>query len=272
MCYDLSCRNQQGGPMMSDWNSAQYLLFENERTAPAQDLARRLSALAPEKILDLGCGPANSTRVLYDQFPQAHLVGADLSPDMLRRARAALPQAQFVQCDVSGDLSALGDGYDIVFSNAVLQWLENHAQVLSNWMTLLRPGGILAVQMPINEPEPAIAAIGALAAQTPQRFESVVYQRSRPLPLEAYYDMLSAMTDRFAVWTTTYCHRMTEHRQILEWVRGARLRPYLDCLSPGQVAEFEQALLEQIQKDYPRRPNGDILFFFRRLFFTAMRR
>ncbi len=137
-------------------------------------------------------------------------------------------------------------------------------------MTLLRPSAFLAVQMPSmsrNRPLPP----SARWQRDPARFESVVYHRSRPLRW-SILRYARAMTDRFAVWTTTYCHRMPEHRQILEWVRGARLRPYLDCLSPGQAAEFEQALLEQIQKDYPRRPNGDILFFFRRLFFTAMRR
>lgn len=256
---------------MSDWNAKQYLLFKNERTQPSIDLANRLTGLEPKKIIDLGCGPANSTKVLYNLFPDAQLFGADLSADMLARAKQELKQAAYITCDLSGDLSVLGGGYDIVFSNAVLQWLDDHEKVLPNWMSLLAPGGTLAVQMPINEQEPAIAAIGELAKRTPEKFASVVYERSQPLNLQDYHNILSSITPAFSIWTTAYCHRMQTHEQILDWVRGARLRAYLDCLDAQEAADFEADLLARIRSDYQPAQNGEILFWFRRLFFTAVR-
>ena len=120
---------------MSSWDAAQYLKFGAQRTQPSRDLAARIPLEQPRKIIDIGCGPGNSTEVLRQRFPQADILGVDSSPEMIRAAAQAHPEMDF----------------DVVFSNACIQWIPNHPKLLREMMQLLRPGGILAVQIPINQ-------------------------------------------------------------------------------------------------------------------------
>lgn len=129
------------------WDAKQYLKFEAERTQPARDLAARVT-LEEEcrKALDIGCGPGNSTRMVKQRFPEADVLGIDQSPEMIRAAREENPTLSFQVFDVTRDFTALGTDYDLVFSNACLQWVPGHEQLLPRLIGLLRPGGILAVQ------------------------------------------------------------------------------------------------------------------------------
>lgn len=138
---------------MIAWNPEQYLRFGSERTRPSRDLASAVPLEAPGTILDAGCGPGNSTAVLKEFWPHARIQGVDASEEMLGAARRALPEAAFSRADLDGDLSALGS-FDLVFSNAVLQWLADPGQGLSRLFALVKPGGALAVQVPACTPGP----------------------------------------------------------------------------------------------------------------------
>mgnify|MGYP001252673252 FL=1 len=147
---------------MVDWDSKQYLKFKTERTQPAIDLVNRISMLSPQKILDVGCGPGNSTEVLYRKFPDAYILGVDKSEEMIKTAKMNYPNLDFKICDVSKDLWELENDFDIVFSNACIQWVPDHKNLLENLLNLLNTNGVLAVQIPMNFDEPIQKTIDEL--------------------------------------------------------------------------------------------------------------
>jgi len=254
---------------MSDWNSQLYLQFAAQRTQPAIDLAARLTVSAPKKMLDIGCGPGNSTAVLMNRYPEANATGVDSSKDMLDRARADHPEAQYVLCDVSSQLRVLDNDWDVIFSNACLQWVPDHPCLLPQLMSMLRKGGQLAVQIPVNHREPIQRIIEQTAA-TPRwcshfSFKNVYHT----LDQEMYYNLLSAISSRIEIWQTTYYHVLPSHEAILEWYRSTGLKPYLDVLNDSDKVDFEAEILDGLRREYPTLADGCVLFPFPRLFFIA---
>jgi len=255
---------------MVQWNAVQYLKFQNERTQPAWDLAQRIRETQPANVLDLGCGPGNSTRVLADVFPKAAILGLDSSPAMIKAAAANHPDLVFKQGDAARDLPSLGQTFDVVFSNACLQWVPNHAKLLPELLGLLRPGGLLAVQIPMNQDEPIHRIIAELVASPSWREAFPQPRVFYTLTPSEYFDLLAVHAADFSVWQTTYFHRLRSHQDILEWYRGTGLRPYLDALPPSRQPAFEDAVLRRIVAAYPPQQNGEVIFRFPRFFFIAM--
>lgn len=254
---------------MSSWDAAQYLKFGAQRTQPSRDLAARIPLEQPRKIIDIGCGPGNSTEVLRQRFPQADILGVDSSPEMIRAAAQAHPEMRFQLCDAGTELGTLDRDFDVVFSNACIQWIPNHPKLLREMMQLLRPGGILAVQIPINQKEPIHQIIQALAAgeKWKAHFPSprIFYQ----LTVSEYYDLLGEITDSFELWETVYMHAMLSHDAIMEWYRGTGLRPYLAALTPELQQEVEKDVLDGVKQAYPVQKDGSVIFPFPRLFFLG---
>jgi trans-aconitate 2-methyltransferase len=252
-----------------NWNSSQYLRFEEERTQPAIDLVNRIHLSAPKKVLDVGCGPGNSTQVVSRKFPDAAILGIDNSENMIETAKSNYPSFEFKTCDASKDLDSLGNDFDLVFSNACIQWIPNHNQLIQTMMRCLKPGGILAVQIPMNYQEPIHKIIGEITISDPWRAEFPNPRIFYTLSSSEYYDLLSNLSTQFSIWETTYCHILKSHQDIIEWYRGTGLRPYLDVLSQEKKTSFEQEVFERIVEAYPPQKNGSILFKFPRFFFTA---
>lgn len=253
---------------MSSWNPLQYEKFLKDRTRPSHDLAQRLQGIEVKKALDLGCGPGNSTKVVSEMFPHAVVQGADISEEMLARARMNCPGIAFFRLDASGDLHEAKQTYDLVFSNACLQWIPNHRQLLPKLMTLLNPGGILAVQIPIQRVHPVHILLHSLV-QTEKWCKKLTPRPYNNLLPEEYYDLLSEVSADFELWETVYYHRMPDHESILEWYKGAGMRPYLEQLGEEDAAEFTRDFLCALKEQYPIRKNGEILFRFPRFFFIA---
>lgn len=256
---------------MFTWNSNQYLKFKNERTQPAIDLANRISIDNPKNVIDIGCGPGNSTEVLQKHFANAEIIGIDSSSEMIARAKAQHSDIDFVCCDVN-DLFCKSEKYDVVFSNACIQWIPNHNEFLKNLMTLLSDNGVLAVQIPYNQNEP----IQKIISEVTQSVKWVgCFENPREKYVlnfsEYYYDLLSDISSSFEMWQTTYFHKMKSYESILEWYRGTGLRPYLAELNDKQKADFETDILNRVMEEYPMQKNGDIIFRFPRLFFTAVK-
>lgn len=252
------------------WDSAAYLQFGAERTQPSVDLVKRIELERPRKLLDVGCGPGNSTQVLADAFPNAlRIIGIDSSPEMIETAKGDHPDMEFRILDASA-LPSLGENdFDVVFSNACLQWVPDHPRVLRDMLALLRPGGVLAVQLPMNYEEPIHQIIKGLAASDDWRAELADARTFHTLRQEDYFDILAAETGGFQMWQTTYLHRLPSHESIMDWYKGTGLRPYLSLLSEDRARIFERAVLEEIVKRYPKQRNGEIIFRFPRFFFTA---
>jgi trans-aconitate 2-methyltransferase len=253
---------------MAAWNAKQYLKFADERTRPAADLAARIPTDTPRRIVDIGCGPGNSTAVLARRFPEARVLGIDNSREMIDAARAAYPELEFACCDAATELETLGTDFDVVFSNACIQWVPDHPALIPRMLGLLRKGGTLAVQIPHNFDEPIhriIAEVSAtwLSGRTPRVFYTLT-------PGE-YYDILTAAASSVSLWEATYFHTMRSHEDIMEWYRGTGLRPYLSLLSEAERPAFERDVYERVAAAYPKQKNGDILFRFPRLFLIAVR-
>lgn len=256
---------------MPDWNSTQYLKFKNERTQPAIDLANRIEVENPLKITDLGCGPGNSTQVLAGKFTNAYILGVDNSENMIAAARENCPGLDFCICDIGKELSQLDHDFDIVFSNACIQWVPDHQKLIPEMLSLLNKGGILAVQIPMNFQEPIHRIISEVSSSTKWNAYFPEKRIFYTLSPEDYYDILSECTHEFSIWQTTYYHVMKSWQDILEWYRGTGLRPYLSVLSEDRKEEFEEDIYHRLVKAYPQQKNGVILFRFPRFFFTACR-
>ena len=260
-----------GGIFMSDWSSSQYLKFENERTQPAIDLVNRIYINNPQKILDIGCGPGNSTQVLSMKFPNAYILGIDNSANMIETAKKNYPKLDFKNWDATNDLASLGIDFDIVFSNACIQWIPNHDKLIKNMIEILNPRGILAIQTPINYQEPIHKIIVEISTSDKWKAEFLNPRIFFNLTQSEYFDLLSNISSQFSLWETTYFHIMKSHNDIIEWYRGTGLRPYLNVLSQEKKSIFENEVFDRIVALYPQQKNGDIIFRFPRLFFIATR-
>ena len=258
---------------MADWNSALYLKFKSQRTQPAIDLARRVGDYItdPGEVIDLGCGPGNSTQVLLDQFPGAHITGADNSANMIEKAKSDNPGLDFIMLDISGELSDFAGKYDVVFSNACLQWVHGHGELLPRIFGMLKEGGVFAAQIPMNYDEPIHKIIGKVSES--EKWDEKIPEKRifGTLTIPEYFDILGDLTDDFEIWQTIYCHRMPSIDSIIEWYRSTGLRPYLAALSEAEGAEFVEDIRRELVKAYPQQKNGEIIFRFPRFFFIAQK-
>lgn len=255
---------------MAEWDSEQYLKFKSQRTQPAIDLASRIHAVNPHHILDIGCGPGNSTQVLRTHFPHAHIVGIDNSENMIAKATATYPDMAFKLMSVD-EMCHDTATYDVIYANACLQWVPNHREVLPLLFGRLTESGVLAVQMPINAQEPLFKIITETVHEETWGFPASLHEQNSTLSGDDYVAILSSLTDTFAIWETVYYHNMPSIQALVEWVKGTRLLPYIQALGKTDAQRLISEITERAAKVYKKQANGAILFRFRRLFFTAAR-
>ncbi|MCD8344671.1 MAG: methyltransferase domain-containing protein [Oscillospiraceae bacterium] len=246
---------------MFEWNSDQYLKFKAQRTQPAIDLAKRVSDKKPQSILDIGCGPGNSTAVLTNLFPNAHILGIDTSQDMIDKAKKTYPDIDFRL----GDARTISEKCDLLFSNACLQWIPSHSELIPYLMSRLSDGGALVVQIPMNSEEPLFRIIRDVVLE----MKLSNFERQWILKPDEYYEILSDCSSNFQIWETIYYHDLPNHEALLEWVKGTHIRPYLALLSEEDGLEFENEILKRVKKTYPIMGDGNVILRFRRFFFTA---
>ena len=256
---------------MNDWKPELYLKFEKQRTQPSIDLAARISLTAPKRIIDIGCGPGNSTAVLKNRWPNAAITGLDSSPAMIAQAGETDSGIAWVCADASGDLSALGH-FDIVFSNAAIQWMPSHETLLTNLFSLVESGGVLAVQVPNTTHMPIHIALRTLvkSEKWQAKLSSITTHATFSAPY--YNDILSTLTPDIDLWETHYHHVMDSHNALVQWYSSTGLRPYLHSLQTEAdrgafLADFEDALKDV----YSAQSDGHVLFPFVRIFFIAKR-
>jgi trans-aconitate 2-methyltransferase len=256
---------------MADWNAEQYLKFEDERTRPARDLVAQIPLADARKVVDIGCGPGNSTELLVKRWPQAAVIGIDTSADMLRQARQRLPGQTFIEANIAH--WAPPANTDVVFANAIFQWVPGHLKQLQRLLGALSPGGVLAVQMPDNLDEPVHVLLREVARLEPWRqilAENARARDSLPTP-GAYYDALGPLCSRLEIWHTIYNHVLDDAADVVEWVKGTGLRPFVEPLSPPERKQYLAEYTARIAASYLPQADGKVLLRFPRLFIVAVR-
>ncbi len=250
------------------WDPAVYRRFAPERSRPFFDLVGRIGAERPRAVADLGCGPGDLTATLARRWPGARVTGLDASPEMIERATAAAPDLAWTVGDVR-DWSPAPDT-DVVVSNAVLQWVPGHAELLTGWVAALPAGAWIAVQVPGNFGAPSHRALREGAGRAP--FDLGELLREAPVDDPAgYAALLTGAGAAVDAWETTYLHLLPaggpEH-PVLRWMEGTALRPVRAALDDAAWREFRVALGHELAAAYPAR-DGVVAFPFRRIFVVA---
>jgi trans-aconitate 2-methyltransferase len=246
------------------WDPDQYLSFADQRSRPFHDLVEQVRPDVVRRVVDLGCGPGGLTAGLASRWPGARVVGVDSSAEMIERAQR-YPQAEFVHADLR-EWSPDGP-VDVLLSNAALQWVPGHLDLLPRLASFVAPAGWLAFQVPGNFGEPSHVELRDLAASAPWSDRLEVTWPAVHEPAE-YQDALLDLGLAVEVWETTYHHLLPSSDAVLEWVRGSALRPILDQLDDDEQAEFTEAYRVRLRAAYPPGAQGSLLRY-RRIFAVA---
>lgn len=251
-------------PRAADWDPVRYAAFGGLRLRPALDLLAQVPGdLPPGDVVDLGCGNGAAQPALAGRFPGRRLVGVDASPAMLAATRG---YHQLVEADIAGWTPDSAPA--LIFSNAALQWLGQHEVLLPRLAGLLAPGGVLAVQMPMNHMAPSHVCLrGTATALFPDRFPETDY--APPVhPARAYWDILSALGG-VTIWETEYLQRLdpaASGHPVRHFTQSTAMRPVLAQLSEAEAATLTATYDAALSMAYPLLPDGAALFPFRRLF------
>jgi trans-aconitate 2-methyltransferase len=250
------------------WDPTQYLKWSDHRLRPALDLLQRVPLERPDHVVDLGCGTGNVTAWLRRRWPEARMTGVDASSAMLERARASDPKVEWRQADVGAWQPERP--VDVLYSNAALHWLGDHARLFPRLVEAVARDGVLAVQMPRNFGEPSHTSIDETVREGPWRARLLPLLRAEPCkPPEFYWDLLAPRVGALDVWETIYVQRLEGDNPVADFVKGSWLKTFLDALAPAEREAFESDYRARVLRAYPPRADGTTLFPFRRLFIVA---
>lgn len=248
------------------WNPDQYHKFQAQRAAPFEDLLALVKVRDGLRVIDLGCGTGELTRRLADHLPDSDVTGLDSSAQMLEKAYPHVrPGLRFEQGrieDVTGD-------YDLIFSNAALQWVDQHAELFPRLLRMLKPGGQLVVQMPSNYRHPSHRLAREIAGEAP--FADAFGGWSRPespvMSIEEYAELLyNCGADALVVFEKIYPHVLENADAIVEWTSGTLLVPYMERLPDALRESFMAAYRARVREAFPQSP---VFYGFRRTLFAA---
>ena len=249
------------------WNPETYLAFAGERTRAAAELLARVRVKTPERVIDLGCGPGNSTALLARRWPDARLEGLDSSKTMLGEARASGVPAAWIEADIA--TWSADAAYDVIFANATFQWLSRQDLLLPRLMSYLAPGGALAFQVPMNFDAPSHRLMREAAAAPRFQGKLAHVREVEKGDAQNYYDMLEPHAAGLDIWLTEYLQVLSGEDAVYRWVSATGLRPFLDALEGDEREAFIALYKQKLNTAYPRRKSGATLFPFQRLFVVA---
>lgn len=250
------------------WDPAKYVQFDDHRNRPFFDLTGRIHADRPARVVDLGCGPGNLTASLAERWPEARVVGLDSSAEMLARAAPLakdVPGLSFEQADIATWMPPAGT--DVVVSNAALQWVPGHQDLMRRWLDVLPPGAWFAFQVPGNFNAPSHSLMRELAASErwSGKLGGVLRGGETVGEPRDYLGILLDAGWAADAWETSYQHVLQGPDPVLEWVRGTALRPVMGALGSEDAKRFESEYAAALREAYPGGPHGTV-FPFRRIF------
>lgn len=266
--------------MADTWDPEQYDKFSGHRLRPFADLMSRVGASTPQIVVDLGCGPGSLTLTLARRWPDARIIGVDSSAAMLDRARRndSAERVEWVRSDVeSWDPVQVGAPIDVITTNALLQWVPSHRQLIPGWVAALAVGGWFAMQVPGNFNAPSHSLLREVAARSARADELLPRLRAGEAVDEpsAYVALLAGLGCDVDAWETTYQHILdpggAQDEPVLEWTKGTALLPVFELLKEeSERADFVAAYGSALLEAYPRQSFGTV-FAFRRIFAVALR-
>ncbi len=247
------------------WDPNTYNKFQRERSAPFDDLLSLVKVRPGLRVTDLGCGTGELTRRLADHLPGSDVTGVDNSPQMLSRA------AEYARSGLRFELASIedmGGEWDLIFSHAALQWVDDHATLLPRLLSMLRPGGQLAVQVPSNNGHLTHRLIEEMADREPYRSALGGWQRVRPvLKIDRYADLLFQHgATEITVFEKVYPHILENADALADWTSGTALVPYFERLTDDMRASFMGEYRKRLREAYPGSP---VFYGFRRTLFVA---
>ncbi len=268
MPADSSCNTR--------WDPRQYLKFADHRLRPGLELLERVTVESPGVVYDLGCGSGQLTRLLAERWPDVRVQGLDHSPEMIERAGREPSRVAWIEADIGTWEPREPAG--LIYSNATLQWIENHELLFPRLLGFVKPGGCLAVQMPLSWPLPSHRLMretlanggpqsGALGSEALRRSMA----RKWVEDASVYYDLLVDGAKALDIWETEYLQALEGDDAVLEWVKGTGLRPILNGLEGTERETFLEEYARRLRQAYPPRADGRTLYPFRRLFVVATR-
>ena len=250
------------------WNPDTYLAFADDRGRPFYDLLTRVAAEAPRRVVDLGCGPGNLTETLAQRWPGATLEAWDSSPEMVAAAKDRGIEAQVGAIE---DWEPQPDT-DVVITNAALQWVPTHRELLVRWAGQLAPGAWVAFQVPGNFDAPSHRAVRELARREPfvEPLRDMPWRDAGQVDTPTQYaGLLTDAGCAVDAWETTYTHQLSGETPVLDWIAGTALTQVKGRLSEQMWEQYRQAIIPMLAEDYPKRDDGISFFPFRRVFVVA---
>ncbi|MEO7351873.1 MAG: methyltransferase domain-containing protein [Marmoricola sp.] len=247
------------------WDPDRYLTFTGERGRPFLDLVTRIGAEEPRTVVDLGCGAGNLTALLAQRWPGAKVLGVDSSEEMVRAAPADAG-VEFRVGDIC-DWSA-GDVVDVLVSNAALQWVPGHLDLLPTLAASVSPGGWLAFQVPGNFAEPSHTIRRELAAEPAYAEHTAGVATPDAHDAATYLRTLRDLGCEVDAWETTYLHVLQGPDPVFAWVSGTGARPTMQALPDDLREGFEEEFKRRLRAAYPQH-NGAVVLPFRRVFVVA---
>ncbi len=270
----MSGRPHQGEVAGTHWDPNQYLKFADHRLRPALELLGRVPLAAPRVVYDLGCGSGHIARLMSQQWPSATVYGLDQSPEMLAQAAAEPSSVHWLEANIRDWVPR--EAPDLIYSNATLQWLDDHRDLFPRLMGYVNPGGCLAVQMPLSWDMPSHRLMrhtlehgGPDGTAIGDDTVLAAVRRKWVEDAEVYYDLLSPLGQQLDIWETEYLQVLAGEDPVLEWVKGTGLRPILNGLGEADRQVFLDAYQQALRDAYPQRTDGQTLYPFRRLFIVA---
>ena len=263
-------------PAGTRWDPGQYHRFTGHRLRPALDLLGRVPIADASLVYDLGCGSGNVTRLLAERFAAARIAGVDISSEMLAKAAETPGRIEWVQADIANWEPERAP--ELVYSNAALHWVDDHASLIPRLFDHLAPGGCLAVQMPLSYAMPShvlmretLANGGENGSRLGDDALEAAVARKWVLDADEYHDLLAPQAQSVDIWETEYLQRLEGDDPVLEWVKATGLRPILSGLDGAERERFIEVYRKRLRTAYPRRTGGHTLYPFRRLFMVVTR-
>lgn len=246
------------------WNPEIYNKFKNIRYQPFYDLADFIEPVNGMKAIDIGCGTGEQTAILAKKFPEAHFLGVDSSAEMLEQSKTLEEDNLHFRSATTEETIASGEKWNLIFSNAALQWSDDHETLFSQLIDLVNPKGQFAVQMPVQPENKLNKILLELVNEEPFKTYLNGYKRESPvLSIDEYAQILfDGGLENIQVLQKVYPIIANDHETLYNFISGSALIPYIERLEGEKQALFIKTYKERIAMNFPKLP---AIYSFKRI-------